>query len=367
MNEKKIFLKLLKYMGIFFVGGVVALAGFVWLVDPFYHYHAPVGNIPIVLDTAVYQTAGAAKNLTYDSAIVGTSMTENFHTSWFDEGMGWDTMKLSYSGARSSDLEAIFGEISEREQPVENIVMDINEYQLTVPEWTRFAEHPEYLYDEKIWNDYSYLLNHDVIVRCAERCLDALLGVKDNVDVAYTWEEPELFGKQFVVKDYGEQREQLIAGRIEMGDPFQVSGIVSDNIQEKYQVCQENLNNILPFIENNANTNFHVMFPPYSIAYWEQKILSGELENMIAVYAYTIDKLLQYENVQIYYFQDERDIIVNLDNYRDVCHHTPEINRYMFECIRDGKNVLTKDNYKEAMKDMYEFAATYPYEQLWIE
>ena len=118
MDEKKCFIKLIKYM----LGIMIAGIFFVWLIDPFYHYHTPIGKVPIVLDTAVYQTAGAAKNLEYDSAIVGTSMTENFHTSWFDEVLGWNTMKLSYSGARSSDLEAIFGEISERKEPIKNIL-----------------------------------------------------------------------------------------------------------------------------------------------------------------------------------------------------------------------------------------------------
>lgn len=110
MIEKKRFYK----MAVCFVLCMGILGGFVWFVDPFYHYHEPFLNMPVVLDNAVYQTAGAAKNLTYNSAIIGTSMTENMHTSWFDDEMGWTTMKLSYSGARSNDLQAIFGEIARK-------------------------------------------------------------------------------------------------------------------------------------------------------------------------------------------------------------------------------------------------------------
>ena len=37
------------------------------------------------------------------------------------------------------------------------------------------------------------------------------------------------------------------------------------------------------------------------------------------------------------------------------------------ECIRDGKNILTVENYKNVIKDMYEFAASYSYDQMWVE
>ena len=331
MDDKKIFLKLMKYLCVCFLGGLILLGGFVWLVDPFYHYHAPFMGLPVVLDTAVYQTAGAAKNLEYDSAIVGTSMTENMHTSWFDEEMGWDTMKLSYSGARSNDLQAIFGEMSQKDGQLENVVMDINDYQLSVISWTKYVERPEYLYDEYLHNDYEYLYNHDIIVRSAERCLDGLMGLEDNIDTAYTWEDPSYFGKDIVMNASRDLRVQLLQERTDGEDVYQVKGAVSENIQDKYNMCQQNLDNILPFIENNPDTQFYIMIPPYSMLYWEQEVLKNELEDTIAVYAYAVKQFLQYDNVNIYYFQYEPEIITNLDNYRDDCHHRPEYNRYMFE------------------------------------
>jgi len=367
MDDKRSCLKLLKILAGCFVGGLVLIGTVVWVVDPLYHYHKPLLNLPIILEDAVYQTAGAAKNLEYDSVIVGTSMTENMHTSWFDEEMGWNTMKLSYSGARSSDLKAIFGQIAQKEGSLENVIMDINDYQFTVPGWTKYAEHPEYLYDDVLWNDYEYLYNHDIVIRCAERCLDGLLGVQDNIDTAYTWEEESLFGKQMALESIRSLREQHLQNESGIEDAYLVPGILSDDIEEKLNLCQENLDNILPFLEENPETEVHVMIPPYSMLYWEEKVLSGELENVLAIYAYVVERLLQYDNVRIYYFQNEYDIITNLDNYRDSCHHRPEYNRYMFECIRDGKNEMTLENYQELFTEMYVFAKDYPYMELWAE
>lgn len=357
MDDKKNWFKILGYIGIWFV----VIGGFVWLVDPFYHYHAPFSGIPIVLEDAVYQTAGAAKNLEYDSAIIGTSMTENMHSSWFDEEMGWSTMKLSYSGARSDDLKAILERVGKKSNELRNVVMDINDYQLTVESWTKYVDRPEYLYDDYLYNDYKYLYNHDVVVRSIERCVDGLAGRPDNVDVAYTWEEEELFGKAIACNACKDHREALIRE----GGTYQVLGQTSDKLPDELKVCQENLDNVLPFIEANPDTEIHIFVPPYSMLYWEEKVLSGELEDMFAIYAYAIRTLLQYENVKIYYFQDEKDIITNLDNYRDSCHHKPEYNRYMFECIRDGKKMITLEDYEEKLTAMYEYVVSYPYDQLW--
>lgn len=366
MEEKKFLGRLLGCIAVCFA----IYAGFIFVVDPFYHYHEPWFEIPIVLDNAVYQTAGAARNLEYDSAIVGTSMTENMRTTWFDEQLGWDTMKLSYSGARSNDLQAIFEQISRREGDLEHIVMDINDYQLTSVSWTKYVERPEYLYDTYLYNDYEYLYNHDVYVRCAERCLDGLSGVEDNVVSAYTWEDSILFGAEVAKDASRDLREQLLRERASVvpeEDIYSVPGNVSADFGEKLALCRENLNNILPFIEENPETEFHIFIPPYSMLYWEVKVLTGTLEDILGIYGYAIKELLQYENVSVYYFQYEPEIISNLDNYRDSAHHKPEYNRYMFECIRDGERLLTLENYEEKLEEMYVYARDFSYVTLWNE
>ncbi len=367
MDDSKSFRRFLIAFGVGVLGTAVLLIGFIMWVDPFYHYHEPYLDMPVILDNAVYQTAGAARNLEYDSAIVGTSMTENMHTTWFDEEFGWNTMKLSYAGARSDDLQAIFAQIDRKEGPLKNIVIDINAYQLTSPSWTSYVERPEYLYDSRWFNDYQYVYNHDILVLSARRMADGFMGVEDNIGTAYTWEDAELFGKDITLNATRDTRIQLIGEREIDTELYMVSGTTSESFDELLQICQDNLDNILPFIEAHPDTEFWVIIPPYSMLYWEQEILKGSLEDMIAVYEYTIGALLKYNNVRLYYFQNEQDIITNLDNFRDAAHHTPEINRYVFECMVEDKNRLTEDNYRLELESMYNFAKDYPYENFWNE
>lgn len=368
MSEKKQFGKRIACLAGGFLACALLFGGMVIMVDPWYQYHAPWFDIPVVLENAVYQAAGTARNLEYDSAIVGTSMTENFRTSWFDEELGWDTMKLSYSGARSNDLRAVFEQIFRREEPVKNVVLDINDYQLTSDSWTQYVTRPEYLYDTVLLNDYKYLYNHDVYVQCVNRCIDKCAGVEDNIDSAYVWGDKEVFGTERARAESRDLRNQTLwgkAARVNHEELYLVEGCISDDFPDQLVTCQENLDNIIPFIEKNPNTDFYVLLPPYSMLYWEQKVLEDELEEMLSLYVYAVEKFLQYENVKIYYFQCEEDIISNLDNYRDSTHYKMEYNRYMFECIRDDKNRITLENYKEAFEEMYHYAKDFSYVSLW--
>ena len=74
-------------------------------------------------------------------------------------------------------------------------------------------------------------------------------------------------------------------------------------------------------------------------------------------------KLLECDNVRLFYFQDDKDIITDLSNYRDYSHYKIDVNYRMYEAMRDGTHELTLDNYYDTLLDMYNYAITYDYEQ----
>lgn len=349
MSEKKALFCLFGYL----VGGLLAVAIFIYCIDPFYHYHDAWFDLPVVLENAVYQTSGAARNFTYDSVIVGTSMTENFHARWFDEEMGWNTVKLSYSGARTDDLRAILEQIFSREKAPENIVMDVNAYQLTVDPTSAYAVRPEYLYDQKLSTDVSYLYNQDVFLAAMKRIVDKANGRESNLDTAFCWEEEEYFGMEKVL-------EVERGARAGLEYSWQ-----TDTNMVGIELCNRNLENVLPFIEAHPETTFYIFYPPYSMLYWEREIMKGELEQIIEVFGHSIERFLEYENVKVFYFQNEKEIISDLNNYRDATHFRPQYNRYICECMNSGENQVTLNTYEEQLQDMYEYAIGFNYESLW--
>lgn len=63
-------------------------------------------------------------------------------------------------------------------------------------------------------------------------------------------------------------------------------------------------------------------------------------------------RLLPYENVEIYYFQNQEAIITDLDNYMDTIHFSDTINREIVNWMENGECQLTLGNYKEEIQKM---------------
>lgn len=349
-GRKFVWTSLIGILTLLFLGGAV-----VFVVDPFYHYHRPWFGMPTVLYNEIYQTSGVADNFEYDSAIVGSSMTENFHASWFDEDFSWNTIKLCYEGAGTDDLRAILEKVFDGERQVKNIVLAVDDYQMLADSDTKAIDRPEYLYNENLLDDVNYLFNKDAFAAAVQRVFDGITGVESDVDNAYNFSGKFEFSKEQVLKDAAPFRENIKA------NPPEEKKEADAYIEQ----CQDNLENLLPFIEENPGTQFYVIYSPYSIVNWEKKVLAGTLEAQLYTDAYAIEKFLSYENVKVFYFQDEYEMITDLDKYMDTCHYTEEYNYYIEQCIKNGKNEVTVDNYKERIRNMYEIASSYDYEAIW--
>ena len=75
----------------------------------------------------------------------------------------------------------------------------------------------------------------------------------------------------------------------------------------------------------------------------------------------------RYFPERVYLIGNNLDIIENIDNYRDVCHHHPKCNRFIFECIRDGKKELTIGRTEERSRDLHTYLRDLDYSLYWEE
>ena len=74
------------------------------VVDPYEIYHrALFYSPPYNSGTQVYSNAGVARSFTYDSIIVGSSVTENCTPSVYDAALGGRFVKLCMNGGLSRD------------------------------------------------------------------------------------------------------------------------------------------------------------------------------------------------------------------------------------------------------------------------
>ena len=81
-----------------------ATAGVNYVVDPLHYYRGLTAINPVFLGSALqrYLNVGLARNFSYDTVVIGSSLTENFLPSHLHKSWGVRAMNLSISGSSSS-------------------------------------------------------------------------------------------------------------------------------------------------------------------------------------------------------------------------------------------------------------------------
>lgn len=295
-------------------------AALIVYVDPFFHYHKPLKGFPYLIDNQLSQNPGMAKHMEYDSVMLGSSMTVNFNMNWFRELMGLNTIKLSYSGAFPKDQANIMEIVFDSEHEVKTVFLGVDVITYTGDaEETKYPI-PEYLYDDVIYNDIRYVLNKDVLLNYVLRQV-ADPEPTDLAMVYASWWTEEYYSEEWVLHNYVSPEQ------------------VTEETPAKQYIpsVEKNLSvNICPFIEKHPETRFVVFFPPYSILYWNDVLKENHLEATMEEYRYIAERLCAYDNVEVYFFPDREDIILDLNHYADYSHYHPDYNRFMAECFVDG-------------------------------
>lgn len=327
------------------------IAALVVYVDPFFHYHSPLPGFPYLVDNQLSQNPGMAAHMDYDSVILGSSMTVNFQTDWFNELMGLNTIKLSYSGAfpkdQSNIMDIMFDSRNKKDgEKIKKVFLGVDVITYTGGVGETKYPIPEYLYDDNIFNDIKYVLNKDVLLNYILRPM-ADPDPTDLSNVYASWWTEEYYSEEWVLHNYTspDQVEKET-------DPQAYTGAAARNLDV----------NICPYIEANPETEFIVFFPPYSILFWNDVLKENHLEATMEVYRYIANRLNAYENVEVYFFPDQEEIICDLNNYADYSHYHPRYNCYMTECFAAKKFRLPKegqegkgiDEYLAHMRDIVE-------------
>ena len=346
MDNKKFVKNTILYSAVI----LIVIAVTVVIIDPFSHYHMPLFNMGAVATDERTSLIGIAKNDNYEVALVGSSMSENFIDSWFEDGyFGKSAVKLCFQSAHFDDYEIILDEVIKHPE-LKTVVFGLDNYILTDDPSEQEITIPEYLYNDKLTDDSHYLWNKSVVFEFLPMFIINNILEKGSDDNAYVWENLFPYGKDASIASY-------ISFRPE-----------GPKEREAYDTYFENadlfLSKFTKYIEARPDVRFYVYAPPYSILFWDYSLLNGRLEAEICLLERVYSKLLEYDNVELYYFQDDKDIITNLDNYRDYSHYKQAINYYMYSKMKKGEKRLTKDNYYDTLLNMFGYAMNYDYNSI---
>lgn len=312
------------------IGALISIITLVVLVDPFQIYHrATAYTPPITNDTQNYFNAGIAKSYDYDSVIIGSSMTENFTPSQFDELFGGSFIKLPINAASTFNHKQMM-DLAFGTHDIRTVFYGIDIEALTHFYKTPKCEMPEYLYDDDLFNDTQYWFNKSVLANYIPKCLKTL-GSYDETqrDTMYTWGSMYPYGRDAALRGVTISPQEVAQS------PLQADPVLTQQFRLNIE------HNYLPYIEGHPDTEFIFFFPPYSLVRWYELYAQGMLHDFLVQKEAIVKALLPYENVRIYDYQARLDWITDLDNYIDAGHYGPWINDEIARLAAEDQGRIT--------------------------
>ena len=333
----------LKWLAILIAAMMFLSAFITYLFDPFYQYHEPYFGLERVFNNRDYQMVGSVKNLSYDSVLVGSSVAENFDSSFLDKEYDCNTLKIIRATGSAADL-LHYLEIAHGKQDLKNVFWCMDIFALTGSTEVTVASDKalKYLHTDTILDDATYLFNKDVLFKEIPLYVAySVMGINTGGQ-AYDWSADKEFSAARAMQVY-EKPDEVLAEQ-----PH----------DEQLALLEQNLSNVLQEINGHPETEYIIMFPPYSMLWWDCGYVNGTGELYLKVLEEALPALTACDNVKLYFFQSERDIICNLDNYMDMLHYSPAINQYMLDKVVEDLNRVTEENVESVLLEMRE---TYEY------
>jgi hypothetical protein len=319
-----------RWLAFVLLGALACLAiaaAFVIWVDPFQQYHLASRYPPrFYFLHHRYINPGLAKNQAYDTVISGSSIMENTRNDFVSKVCGGSAVNLSMP-AMSASEQRVMLETALASRPVKRViaVLDFNGFSGSVDERPDVSGPlPSYLYDRNLFNDLPYLLSWDVI-RKSWRIIAGDTSEKFTSDpnAAWFWGNVKRFGRDEVLR-----------------------GLDLAHLNARYRQPQRTIegmrasfdHNLLPLLRAHPETEFDLVWPPYSILVWVDFAQRDQLGVTFEFKRYVFEATRELANVHVVDLQAERAITHDLDRYTDLYHFDPAVNEWLVESACRGRH-----------------------------
>lgn len=325
---------------------LLAVAAFVIIIDPFWHFHGPVSGLSYPLKDERYCNDGIARHSDYEAVIAGSSMTLNFKPSEFEKLFGTKTIKLAYSGASFKEVNEGLKKVYLYQPETKYILRCLDISMLGDPGDDK-SEYTDYLSDSNPFNDFKYIFNKEVILKS--------VNVLNYTRVGNKTPTPDEYAS---FSQYGEYGKESVLSKLLLDDIEYAAD------EENFEIIEKNITeNVCALAKEHPETQFFIFFPPYSMAYWYKQYLGGTLDLRLKEEELAARILLEQKNIRVFSFHERLDITANLDNYQDLLHYGEWINSEILLSVKEGLGELTEENYVEYFKELKKVLSEYPYEE----
>lgn len=351
MNYKKFAIGVLSLV----LAALALLGAVTVIIDPYFHYHAPLRGLQYEIYYERYQNDGILKHFDYDAVITGNSMCENFKTSELNALFGVNAVKVPYSGASAKELDMSNRTALKANPELRLVVMGLD-YENILSDKDMMSydadDYPTFLYDSNPFNDVKYLFNKSILHSSLDVVGYTLRGGKTTSfdDYAF-WDTPDTgYGREMILAMYER--------------PYAVDTVYHLTPEQRKMVRGNIGQNIIETARAYPDTEFYLFFPPYSMYYWYKQSQSGTIEQRLEAEREAIELLLDCENVRLFSFLDEFELANDFDRYKDYIHYDSAVNSWMLQCMAAGEHELTRENYTDYCARIFAYYTSYDYAAL---
>lgn len=331
---------------------IVLLAGcaaVVYIVDPCLYYRIPENWDPVLFSER-YQAAGLAKNVPADTVLMGTSMAANYRRSDIAETFGTTAVRITIPDGYLSEFDKTMNVLFDSQTP-QRVIFGLDANILVRDESGLTSAMPDYLYNDNPLDDVKYLVNKDTLYYSVYVLMANRWDEADTLDEGFTWDGTVWWNHATALANYA--RPEIVPETVP-ADAY-------------LSHASDNLAVVESWITAHPETEFDIFFPPYSILFWDKTARLGETDAVFAALELACERLLQYENVQLYDFLMDPEIVLDLDNYCDYVHHSGAVCTQVLDKMAAGECRLTAENYQDTLAQWREFVVDYDYEKYWDE
>lgn len=328
---------------------LAACAAVVYFVDPCLYYRIPEDWDPVLFSER-YQAAGLAKNVPADTVLMGTSLAANYRRSEIAETFGTTAVRITIPDGYLSEFDKTMDVLFSSQDP-QRVIFGLDANILVRDESGLTSAMPDYLYNDNPFDDVKYLINKDTLYYSAYVLMANRWDEADTLDEGFTWDGDVWWNHATALANY--TRPEIVQETV-AADAY-------------LRHASDNLDVVEGWITAHPETEFDIFFPPYSILFWDKTARLGETEAVFAALDLACERLLQYDNVRLYNFLMDPDIVLDLDNYCDYVHHSGAVCTQVLAKMAAGECRMTEENYRDTLAQWRDFVVDYDYEKYWDE
>jgi hypothetical protein len=346
MKKKKIFILYLGGVVLYFFGTFFGFVLLNYIVDPLQVLRKATLYPPLFSRQQRFQNPGLAKNYTYDTVIIGNSLTENIYPSKVRKIFGHQAIKLSMSGSTLYEQNLIL-RLALSTKKVKTVIWGLDPKSVsTPPNAVRedFGPFPYYLYKtNSLRNLYPYLLNisnlkSSIQILASSFELPLRGELVRNLEKLNTLDKTHKFGLKQVLSYYCKRKAFLDKyPRKSLREEIQVDHVLAtSNLKENY----------LKLVQSYPDVIFYTFTPPYSFAKLALYRDSAPklLENIMRIRELILSKAYIQPNIRLHDFQATEKITRNFENYIDLEHYSTETATYILESFMKGRHRIDPAN-----------------------